>query len=142
MAFPTINACFLCEFVRPELANKVSIFGYFGLVPYIRVQIQNFALPVQLCFVFAGGPGQGHFRLDMKITAPNGTTYNAIGVEGDLTPQATYTNVFMAYQGVLPGPGNYTATLLVNGAQKFQAPFALDQMPAPAPGLPPPPLLH
>jgi hypothetical protein len=143
MAFSTINVCILCEAVRPELGGKNILLGYYGIAPYVRIQIQNFAQPTMLVFAFAGGPGHGHFRIDLRITAPNGATFDAQGFEGDLRPQASYTNIFMAFQGVLPGPGNYTAALLVNGAVQFQAPFALDPAPAPAaPGLPPLPQHH
>lgn len=57
--------------------------------------------------------------------------FDAVSTEGDLVPPATYSNIFMAFQGVLPGPGNHTATLLANGGQQYQALFGLDQMPAP-----------
>jgi hypothetical protein len=140
MAFPTIDACFLCELVRPEAMGKFSVLGYFGLTPHVHMQVQNFALPLALCFVFAGGPGSGHFHIVMRITAPNGANFDAPSIEGDLAAQATHTNVFAGFQGTLPGPGEYTVTLLVNGAQQFQTRFTLDQMgapPGPIRGVPP-----
>src|ERR1700731_1228866 len=111
MAFPAIEACFLCELVRPEPMGKFSVLGYYGIAPYVRIYLQNFNQPAQLCFVFAGGAGQGHFRIDLRITAPNGATFDAPSVEGDLVPQATVSNIFMGFLGVLPGPGNYTVSL-------------------------------
>jgi hypothetical protein len=140
MAFPTINACFICELVRPETMGKFSVLGYFGVAPHVHVQIQNFALPIGLSFVFAGGPGSGHFQIVMRITSPAGANFDAPPIEGDLVAQATFTNIFMGFQGVLPGPGDYTVTLLVNGAQQFQTRLTLDQMnppPGPARGLTP-----
>jgi hypothetical protein len=132
MAFPTISACFLCEQVRPELGNKFILLGFYGVAPYIRVQVQNFALPIQLVFVFAGGPGHGHFRIDLRITSANGAAFDAPGgFEANLIQQAGHSNIFMGFQGVLPGPGNYMASLLANGATQFQAPFALEPAPAP-----------
>jgi hypothetical protein len=133
MAFPTINACFVCEGARPELGGKTILLGYYGIAPHVRVQIMNFALPVQLTFVFAGGPGHGHFRVDLRITAANGATFDAQGLEGDLVSGTTVSNVFMGFNGILPGPGNYTASLLVNGAVQFQAAFGLDPAPPPPP---------
>jgi len=136
MPFPTINACIVCEFARPEVGNKTILLGYYGIAPHVRIQVQDFALPVQLCFVFAGGPGHGHFRMDLKVTSHNGATFDAPGVEGDMSPEASVSNIFMGFQGVLPGPGDYTASLLVNGKAQYQAAFALDpgpQAPGPAP---------
>jgi hypothetical protein len=128
MAFPTIESCFICELVRPEAMGKFSVLGYYGISPHVRIQVQDFTRPVQLCFVFGGGSGSGHVRLDLRITAPNGASLSAPHFEGDLVAQAVLTNIFMSFQGVLPGPGDYTATLLVNGAPKFVARFALDPM--------------
>lgn len=141
MAFPTIDACFVCELVRPEAMGKFSVLGYYGIAPHVHIQIRNFALPVGLSFVFAGGPGSGHFRIVLRITAPNGANFDAPMVEGDLVGQANLTNVFMSFQGVLPGPGDYTLTLLVNDAPHFHSRFTLEQMstsPVPTHGPTPP----
>lgn len=142
MPFPTINACIICELARPEGASgKTTLLGFFGVAPYVRIQIQDFNQPIQLCFVFAGGPGQGHFHIGLRITAPNGATFDAPSVEGDLVPQASVFNLFMTFLGVLPGPGNYTASLLVNGVAQHPVVFALDPMGTP-PAVQPPGLLH
>lgn len=134
MAFPTIDACIVCELVRPEAMGKFSVLGYYGFAPHVHIQIQNFALPVGLSFVFGGGPGSGHFRIGMRITAPNGTNIDVPAVEGNLVAQASHTNVFMGYQGVLPGPGDYALTLLVNDTPHFHTRFTIDQMsPQPVP---------
>lgn len=131
MAFPTVNTCFVCELARPEQQGKVTLLGYFGVAPHVRIKIQNFNQPIQLCFVFAGGPGQGHFQIGLRITAPNGATFNAPNAEGNLSQEASHSNFFMNFLGVLPSPGNYTATLTANGAPQYQAQFALDPMQAP-----------
>ena len=129
MPFPIIDACLLCDLVRPEALGKHSVLGYYGIAPYTQITIQNFAQPVGITFVFAGGPGDGHFRIDLRITAPNGAIFDAPGFEGDLTEQTTGTNIFVGFLGVLPGPGEYTATLLVDGARQFQTRFRLQQAP-------------
>lgn len=125
MAFPTINACIVCEQVRQEAGNKAILLGFYGITPYVRINILNFNAPVVLCFVFTGGPGFGHFRVELRITAPNGRVFEAPHVEGDLAQEATLTNIFMGFQETLPGPGPYLATLLVDGAVQYQAPFTL-----------------
>lgn len=131
MAFPTIQACFLCELVRPEPMGKFSVLGYYGLTPYARVGVSNFSLPLLLCFVFAGGQGSGHFRIELRITAPNGASFEAQPAEGDLSAHSTLSNIFMGFNGILPGPGEYTVSLLVDGAPYFQTQFALERMSTP-----------
>jgi hypothetical protein len=142
MPFPRIDACLVCELARPEAMGKFSVLGYYGIAPYVHIQVHNFGIALSLTFLFAGGPGSGHFRIGLRITAPNGATFDAPGVEGDILAQANLTNIFMGFQGVLPGPGDYTATLLANDAQQFQTRFTLEPMastPVPGRGIPPPP---
>jgi len=129
MPFPTINTCLVCEGARAEIMGKFTLLGYYGVAPYVRISIQNFNVPVQLCFVFAGGgPANGDVHIELRITAPNGATFNAPAISAHLNPQATVTNCFMTFLGVLPGPGNYVATLIVDGTPQYEAPFGLDQM--------------
>lgn len=142
MPFPTINACIICELARPELGGQFTLLGFHGLAPNVRVTVHNFDQPVQLCFVFMGGRGEGHFTVGLAITAPNGRRFEAQTIQGTLSPHKYASNFFMAFLGVLPGPGNYTASLLVNGTPTYDVPFALDtsttMSPTPPPMTPPP----
>jgi hypothetical protein len=138
MPFPTITTCIVCEQARPEIGGKFTLLGFYGVAPDVRINIQNFNQPVGLCFVFVGGAGSGHFVIGLRITAPNGQTFDAPSVEGDLAPAAIGSRFFMGFAGVLPGPGNYSASLLVNGTPNSHATFGLDNAPAAAvvPGAP------
>lgn len=127
MTFPTISTCLVCEFVRQELGNKSILIGFYGVSPHVAVTVQNFKLPVQLCLVFCGGPGEGHFKIDLKLKAPNGQEFQAIPVEGNLHPQSSLSNFFMGFQETFPGPGIYHATLLANGNPVYETQFSLGQ---------------
>jgi hypothetical protein len=70
LAFPTIHACLLCDFARQELGNKTILIGFYGAAPDVRIIIHDFKLPVQLCLVFCGGPGEGQFKVEVKLRGP------------------------------------------------------------------------
>lgn len=129
MAFPTIHACLLCDLARQELGNKTILIGFYGAAPDARIIVQDFKLPVQVCLVFCGGPGEGHFKVELKLRGPNGEEFRAIPVEGNLIRQNAVSNFFMGMQQVLPGPGIYEATLLANGQAVYETHFSLGQIP-------------
>jgi hypothetical protein len=131
MAFPTIHACLLCEIARQELGNKYILLGFYGALPTVNVNVPSFKLPIHLCHVFCGGPGEGHFKIDLKITAPNGQDFSAPPIEGDLFPQSTVINFYMGWDLTLPGPGVYKVTLLANGNPVYENQFSLGLAQAP-----------
>ena len=130
MAFPTIHACLLSDFARQELGNKTILIGFYGVSPAAHINIGNFKLPVQLCLAFCGGPGEGHFKIDLQVTAPNGQEFNALPIEGDLVQQSGVSNVFMAMQETFPGPGLYKAKLFANGDPVYEAQFYVRASPS------------
>ena len=125
MNFPTISACLVCEFARQELGNKTILIGFYGVSPHVAVVIQNFKMLVQLCLVFCGGSGEGHFKIELKLRAPNGQEFHAPSIETDLLRQKGVSNFFMGFQETFPGPGVYSATLLANGDSVYEATFSL-----------------
>jgi hypothetical protein len=132
MPNPTITSCFLCELARPEQGMKYNLLGFYGVVPFVRVAIGDFALPIQLCFVFSGGPGAGHFRVNLRVTAPNGQAFQVPEFEGTLPAGRTgATNIFVGFSDTVPGPGQYRANLSLNGAPAFEGAFWLDNVTAP-----------
>jgi hypothetical protein len=127
MPNPQIQGCIICEGARQEVLGKWTLLGFFGLAPNVRVQIAEFAKPVTLCFVFAGGEAAGKFRITSRLTAPNGDNLPGPGVEGDLLPGRPTTIFFMQYFSVLPGPGRYKIILAANGQDIYDTTFELAQ---------------
>jgi hypothetical protein len=153
MPFPPIYACLVCEVARPEPEGKFNLLGYFGLCPDVKIGIRDFNAPVVFCFVFgAHGSsdfGGGHYRLGIRVTSENGMVVNGESVDVNVFPNNSGSNIFMNFRERLPGPGNYTASLLVDGQPVYDAKFQLGPAlasltPAPLPGrsgtIPAPPL--
>jgi hypothetical protein len=122
MAFPKITACIVCEGVRAELNGKHLLLGYFGVAPDVSITFQDITLPMQLCFVFAAGKGAGKFKLELRVSSPEGvlvpnTAQNII--DGSLVEAHPTTNIFFVFAAVLPKPGRYKIALFVDGAENF-----------------------
>lgn len=56
------------------------------------------------------------------VNVPGGSTG-----EGDLAPGKVATNLFMQFQGVVPGPDRYTVVLTLNGQDVHRETFELAQ---------------
>jgi hypothetical protein len=128
MPFPQIRHCIVCEGARQEVLGKLTLLGFFGLTPDVGVSISDFNKPVTLCFVFAGGPGDGHFSITVRLVAQSGATLPGTSpAEGDLLP-GKLTSVFVLYfNAVVPGPGPYKVFLVANGHDAYETKFQFVQ---------------
>jgi hypothetical protein len=127
MPFPRIDACIVCEGVRQEVLGKLSIIGFYGIAPHVRVAIVDFSLPVTLWFLFNGGPGSGTFRVNVRLTGPRGAT--VYGLEGiaEFRSEAMRSNIGILFQSTVPAAGQYTVDLLADGTQCYGASIEIEQ---------------
>lgn len=136
MAFPTIEACIVCEGARPEVQNKYILLGFFGIAPYVRIYIRDFKVPASLCFVFCTGKGvEGKHSIDLQLRDPQGTVLsNSIqGIRDQEAPPASSTNIYMAFQGLLGKPGAYRVALVVDGREHYSTTATIENPPVNVP---------
>lgn len=122
MAFPTIDACIVCDGVRQEVFAKHILLGFYGTAPHAQVNLQNPLAPATLCFIFCGGPGEGKFDVGIRVTDSQGSPIpNAIPDlrGGELVRGKPSTSVFMGFQGTFGREGRYRIALMVNGAEHY-----------------------
>jgi len=135
MAFPKIDACLVCEGVRPELQNKSILLGFFGIAPYVQVLLRDFNLPGTLCFVFCGAGGSGgKYDVSLRLTDPQGRVISNPQTSpdirgGELAANRSTSNIFMTFHGPMGQPGKYNVTLVVNGSDHYST--AIDILPMP-----------
>lgn len=135
MGFTKIDTCIVCEVIRPELNNKNILFGFFGITPYVTVQLQNLKLPASLCFVFCGGPSIGTFTVRLRIIDPNGievtNSQNSPPVQGQLHSPRGGSNVYLGFNGILGTAGRYRVSLLVDDKEVYDTSVGIEQMTQP-----------
>ena len=129
MAFPSVHGCLVCEAARREPSGMYNLLGYYGICPDVRVGVRDFGLPVSFCFVFGAGPSQaGQYRVGVKLADSKGHSFDGEVYEGDLKENTMGTNIFLRFQGVLPGADTYAVLLFVDGQPVFASSFQLGQM--------------
>jgi hypothetical protein len=143
MSFPKIDTCIVCENIRPELNHKTILLGFFGITPYVLVELADFKQLVSLCFVScgAGGPPLRCERVQLRLTDPSGAVIsnptNAPDIVGGLLAgDRTTTNIFMGFVGFVTHPGQYGVALVADGVERYSTTFQLAHMTARSPANP------
>jgi len=131
MAFAKIDACLVCEGVRPELNNKNILLGFFGIAPYVQVRLPNISTPASLCFVFCGGAAEGKFNIRLRLDDPTGTevtnpTNSPHIKDGVLMSGKGSTNIFLAFQGILGRFGTFRVGLLVDDVEQYSTTVGIE----------------
>jgi len=124
---PIIN-CLVCEGVRQEIQNKYTVLGFFGIAPHVRIAIRDFKLPVTLCFFFCGTTAGGKVKLSVKLIDRSGQQVpNRIPQSLDATFDSSNLATFIVlfFEGVVPGPGEYKVSLIIDEREHYSTQFAL-----------------
>jgi hypothetical protein len=77
MPFPKFSYCIVCDALRPELAGKATILGFYGLAPNVNILMVKVGQILPVCFVIGFPPvaaqelqkGMPHYA---TITGPSG----------------------------------------------------------------------
>ena len=62
MPFPQVRQCLLCEEVRSELGNKISILGFFGILPDVQIGFPIGLGVAKVVFLLVCGGGAVSFQ--------------------------------------------------------------------------------
>jgi len=130
MAFPKIETCIVCEIIRPEVLNKFSLLGFFGITPYVHVTLKDVRLPAALTFVFCAGSGEGKFTCDLLIRASDGRVVPNSwpgAISGELKKERAVTSIFMAFIGAFGASGAYEVVLNVDGRPVYSTRIHIDE---------------
>jgi hypothetical protein len=128
MAFPQITHCLVCEDIRPEPHEKMSILGFYGVAPSASIVFLGpFDLPMdRLAFLFLADepPAQGKFTIAVKIL---GEDHNVIAETPPVQLQAPThlgtqrMQVAAQLQQVrFPKAGAYAVVLMVDGVEHYK----------------------
>src|SRR5260370_2520364 len=136
MAFPPIKYCFLCEGVRPETGSKLTILGFYGILPDVEMQLQNFQAPVPLTFIFGAGPSSGKFSISAEIIDSSDSKITELPpIDINFEPQNKRTFLIFNLSAVsFTQAGEYAFRLFADNYEVYHATFSVI---APAPALQP-----
>jgi hypothetical protein len=125
MPFPPVDYCLLCEDVRSEPGNKVTVLGFFGLLPKVGVILEPDEIFVQIAFLVMFGEGSGEYLIIPRILTPSNTVLIAgKPVSVKIHPKASGTGVSFSFQGLqLDMQGSYSFQLTAQEKEVYRAPF-------------------
>ncbi len=130
MSLPQIKHCVICEDVRLEQRNLASLMGVYGITPYVRIRIRDFALHVSFCSVFYGLPFQGKVDIQLELRAPDGTPVevSTFPKQNELTfSDKSPVSFSLKVNALFPVPNTYTLALLGNGVEFFRDTLEITQ---------------
>ncbi len=133
---PLFTFCAVCDEVRLEVQNKATILGFYGMLPYVEIVVENPALPLaKVVFVLMSGRAlpKGRYNVELTLKGPNGNVLlRHIGASPATPPIDAPVNVALACQPFpLAGVGIYHITVIVNGKEDFSSDLRIAQGPPP-----------
>lgn len=136
MGFPPIKYCILCESVRPEIGGKLTILGFYGILPDVEIQLQNFEGPIPFTFIFGTGPSGGKFNVSSEILdSGDSKVIEAPPIDIIFESKNKRTFLILNIQAVIfKQSGEYTFRLLADNREVYRATFSII---APAPAVQP-----
>ena len=129
---PVIDYCLVCEDVRAETLNKLTLLGFFGMIPHVQIMMGNVNLPSRLMFVFGTSGGDGHFLATCEVVSPEGRIVSTSNLEVDFALTQPRAIIGTGMREPFGGTGLFTLRLVLSGRSVFESNFTIQQAPADA----------
>src|SRR5438552_3544412 len=126
MPFPEITTCLICDAIRREERGKLTILGFLGVSPNVKIEVSSLANPLPLAFVLLGGSGEGHYDVAFDIVGRTGKSILPQRAGGPVDMAKEQGSILVAeVLTPYPGPGEYRLQLYVGGHLHYEAEFEL-----------------
>lgn len=129
MQLPQVTNCVLCEGVRLEKYNKLSLLGYYGVLPNVEVHLQTWGGAIEkLLFLMSLRGGEGTFKATANVLNPDGTSLVVAADaplvidKSDAASLGTFTFVGLVFKQ----KGQHTFQLLIDGKEAYRNTFNVD----------------
>jgi hypothetical protein len=123
MPAPIIRHCIVCEDVRFERRNLISLMGIYAPAPEVLIKLRKFEIPTRLCFAFYGTAGSGKFVFEAELRGPAGKLPSvSIPPRLELTLEADQGPTFFAFwfsDVIFPKPNKYTIAVRIDAQECY-----------------------
>ncbi len=125
---PKINYCIVCDDVRTEIHNKITLLGFFGVTPDVEIIVKDFNKPIEkITFVISAGKGKGSYPVSCEILDYKSEIIKSFPEKNlELLPDKGTTFGIVLNNITYPGPGKYTLKILL-GKETFTTYFHMLQ---------------
>lgn len=123
---PQIDSCLVCELVRPEPFGKLSVLGFFGILPNVNIVVSRLDQPTVLAFLFNGTVSAGTFALSFAVIDPDG---NRVIASTDSKLTTAEGTVVLPWQMLFTfgRPGNFIVQCSLDSVEQFRGSFRVTQ---------------
>jgi hypothetical protein len=132
---PKVDFCLLCEDIRPEPGNKLSILGFFGLLPRARIVLKEWGKSMEkVCFLVSTHGGAGTFKIHANILNPDGSLLiSSAALTGEPPPETSMNSAFVFAFGliVFKEQGEQYLQVMINDEEAYRSSFVVIQGPVP-----------
>ena len=123
----SVDFCLVCEDIRPEFGNKVTILGYYGLLPHVRIIIDNWEGAMEKLTFLVGTHGlKRQFSAQVRLVNPDGSTLlfsNTATGEAVTDSLSTFSIAFAFPFLKFQQQGAYTVEVSVDGTVAYKNTF-------------------
>ncbi len=126
MKNPNAIYCILYEDLRPEIYNKVSIMGFYGLTPDVEIRVKDLTLPLERLTILLGFKCEkGKYTIGLNINNPSGSLLK--GSQSELSVgEEKISVVAVSFAGIIfSETGQYTIHSLANGKEFHKTAFRI-----------------
>lgn len=123
-----LRSCLVCDLVRPELAGKLTILGYFGICPNVHIRVAQLDQPTVLTFVISGDPGDGHYSALVAVFDESTGRQIASTAELPILARPSAPTVLAVALVVIFGhEGLFTVRAFLDEREHFRGEFHISQ---------------
>jgi hypothetical protein len=124
MAFPEINYCLICEEIRSERGNKLTILGYYGISPDVNILVKELGKEIRVLFLVGISKGSGEYTVIPRILNPDDTRHiGELSAVIHLDENAPMTAFGFGLPLIPKQEGTYLFQLVIKGKEVYRAPF-------------------
>jgi hypothetical protein len=131
MSSPEIKHCLICEDVRLERRNLISLMGVYGVTPFVGIRVLNFQAVVAFFVLFVGPPTQGKYAVQLQLRDAKGQPVQAeiFPERNELTFSLEMGSTVFAFRirATFPAPSTYSVALSNNEIEFFSDTFQVAQ---------------
>lgn len=136
MPAPPILWCLVCEDVRIEARQLVSLLGFYGVAPDVEIAIRNFGAPIERLAFYIGAKGESDgqlHRYSLEVREPGGSLVVGpaeTAPEGQPPPPGVNIKIafiFTTINMATPRSGVYSIVIKVDGKEHYKSSFIIRQ---------------
>jgi hypothetical protein len=123
--FPKIETCLVCEGAREEIGHKLTLLGFYGTAPKVRITISDPTMPVKVLLLFEGSGGSGQINGSVDLVDVDGAVLATTPFSLYVDPQKSKSIIGAAFSTILP-QGEISTVVRYEGHAVYQSAFTID----------------